>query len=148
MRCLWYNGERDPGHEGETIMSTEQSFIFRSEGHKDRFLEAIKKNDKVYNGKIDAEYGAALLLLTANLSIWNRTRGYVSGDCIDFEQILDIHFSTTETTLVQVAGNLFSGAIHANPVDLVRLDNANFEVAIQALRMRRNPPMFDELEAQ
>ncbi len=114
--------------------------FFKSEAHRARFLTAIKQFGKVYDGKVDPEYGAAFYVLTSDESTWNQAKGYVSSHGINFDNLLqevDLGGSGY-TALIKLAGNLFNdGYTAANPVDLMGLDNQNFEVALNAFRVRR-----------
>jgi hypothetical protein len=121
--------------------------MFKSEEHKTRFLEAMQSIGKIYDGKLDQEYGAALYLLTSHPSVWNKTRPYVFGDGIDFELILEeVVLSGGEWVVIKWAGNLFGQDQHIDPTELMRLDRDNFEAAINALRLRRDPMRLEELE--
>lgn len=120
---------------------------FATEAHKERFRGIITSTRKVYkNGNIDREYGAALYLLTCMPSVWEKVRSYVSADKIQFDEILEgVHLSTSEHAMVTLAGNLFNlGRTQASPVDLMALDNGNFEAAIQALRLRRDGARLED----
>lgn len=123
---------------------------FASEEHKARFLEKIQRIDKVEAGKVDPEYGAAVYLLSCMPSVWEKTRAYVRRDGIPFGTILlEEHFSSSELAMVQLAGNLFNlGITEASPVDLVILDGRNFEVALAALRFRRDGASIDAAESR
>lgn len=121
--------------------------FFKSEGHKTRFLEGIQAIGKVYDGMIDQEYGAALYLLTANLSIWDRISEYVGRFGIDVPTMLkEVHFSSGEATLVMLAGNLLNNQTQVNALDLVFVDNGNFNVALTALQLRRKSLRIDDIK--
>lgn len=115
------------------------TILFRSAIHKRRFLAAIQQIGKVYDGWIDQEYGAALYVLTADTSTWERTKQHVHSDHISFQGILESgYWSGGETVLLQWASNLFNGHDAIGPVELMRLDENNFQVAITALQIRRD----------
>jgi hypothetical protein len=57
----------------------------------------------------------------------------------------EIDLSGGESVLVQVAGNLFNGRTHIDPLELMRLDHANFEVTIRALCLRRTSAQMSAL---
>jgi hypothetical protein len=127
------------------VQSTPDSFVFRSEDHKERFVAAMKQLGKIYSGQLDEEYSAALYLLTA--STWKKACSYVRRTGIDFEAMLEeTDFSGGETVMIELASNLFNGNTHVDPLELMRLDSTNFEIAIQALRFRRDPVHLEDLE--
>ena len=113
--------------------------FFTSPEHKAGFLTAMQGLRKVYDGKLDPEYGAAVYILTADSDTWDQASGYVDRDGIDFEALLrDIDFSHGYQILVQLAGNLFNDRTACNPVDLCAvLDDRNFQVAMTAFQIRR-----------
>lgn len=125
---------------------------FRDAGHQARLLSAIQSIGKVYNnGKLDREYACALYVLTNEEETWEQTRQYVSQDGIDFEGILNEQdFGGAYTSLIELAGNLFSGgSIKANPVDVVaRLDEYNFAIAVSAIMIRRHGLHINDLKGE
>ena len=112
---------------------------FTSEGHLLRFLTAVQQINKIYDGKIDQEYGAALYILTSDRVLWQKTRSYVSHWGLSFEDIFqEVDLSGGYGVLVHLAGNLFNGrTTPCDAVELMRLDGCNFQVALTALRIRR-----------
>ncbi len=113
--------------------------FFKSAEHKQCIFNVIQAIGKVYDGKLDQEYGAALYILTADLATWQRVSGYVSHEGIDFEAMLEeIDFSGGYSVLIKLASNLFNGNTHIDPVELMRLDDSNFAVALTALQVRRS----------
>lgn len=117
-------------------MTTDISF--KSPEHKARFVNAMQQLKKVEDGKFDPEYGVALFILTAHLSTWQKANGYISHNGIDFESMLEeVDLSGGYTVLIKLAGNLFNSETHIDPVELMRLDESNFELALAALQLRR-----------
>jgi hypothetical protein len=132
------------------VNTEQQKIYFRSEGHKARFHEGLRRMGKkaIWDNKIDQEYGAMLLILTALGAIWVKMDAYITPNGINIEEALkEVHFSSTERAMVALAGNLFGQDIHVDPLDLIPLDPRNFEVAVQALRMRKNPYRLADIEA-
>ena len=112
--------------------------FFTSREHKDGFLTAMQGLRKVYDGKLDPEYGAAVYILTADADTWDKASEYVDRDGIDFEALLaEVDFSGAYSNLIRLAGNLFNGQTACNPVELYRLDDRNFQVAMTAFQIRR-----------
>ncbi|MGH2507463.1 MAG: DUF6075 family protein [Ktedonobacteraceae bacterium] len=112
--------------------------FFKSVEHKQRFFSVMKELGKVYDGTCDPEYGAALYILSADLSTWQRAQGYIDCDGIDITAMLeDVHFSSGYAVLIQLAGNLFNNQQHLDPLEFLRLDENNFKVALAALSLRR-----------
>jgi|SRR6266567_2409330 len=119
-------------------MSNPQTTVFKSDEHENRFKGVMQQTGKIYNGRYDAEYAAALYILTADPSTWNKAQEYVSHSGIDFSGMLeDIDFSGGYSVLILLAGNLFNGQQHLDPLEFLRLDDVNFELAIAAIKLRR-----------
>ncbi len=115
-----------------------QNIFFASASHKRRFFVAIQRIDKVDAGKLDPEYGAALYILTADDATWELAQKYIRRDGIGIQEMLDEHyFSSSEAVLIQLAGNLFNGQVHVDPLELMRLDETNFQIALSAIMLRR-----------
>lgn len=113
--------------------------VFGTPAHKARFLSAIQGIGKVYEeGQLDPEYAAALFILTSATGTWHKTQSYVSRNGIDIETMLEeVDFSGGHLILVNLAGNLFNGHIHIDPLEFVRLDENNFDLALTAIKIRR-----------
>lgn len=115
-----------------------ESIFFTSAEHKQRFLTAMLTTGKTYAGKLDPEYGAALYILTSSGGTWQKAQSYVDRDGIDFEALLaEVDFSGGYGVLIRLAGNLFNDRTACSPVDLMRLDDRNFTVALNAFQIRR-----------
>lgn len=112
--------------------------FFASSDHRERLLSTMQQIGKVYAGKLDFEYLAALYLLTADAYSWKYVRPYVSHEGIRFREMLDgLHWSSSERLLAELAYNLFSGNPEAK-VDLsgmTNLDQNNFELAVCAIQL-------------
>jgi hypothetical protein len=117
----------------------ETSIFFKSAAHRTRFMLTMQRLGKIYeNGKLDPEYAAALYVLTADSSTWNKSQEYISTNGIDIPTMLEeIDFSGGFTVLIEWAGNLFNGQQHIDPLELLRLDEENFQVALSSLLLRR-----------
>jgi len=125
------------------------TIFFKSGEHKARFLAAVQKLDKLWDGsKIDQEYGAALYILTIDQWTWESVQEYVSKSGIRFDLILEnIHLSTGYAVLIKLAANLFGHlTIHCDPVAFMILDQGNFNVALAALLIRRNVYRMQDFE--
>jgi Family of unknown function (DUF6075) len=121
--------------------------FYRSEAHKARFLASLQQLGKVYDGKADQEYSAALYILTSSHSTWEKASDYASRDGIDFEALLkERDFSGGYGVLIELAGNLFNGNTPTEPLELMRLDDSNFIVALNALQLRRASFSIDDLK--
>lgn len=122
--------------EGRTIMA--EGIFFKSLEHKKRFVEGMQRIEKIDSGKFDPEYAAALYILTADLATWEKAQEYVGHDSINIPKMLEeVDFSSGHAVLVHWAGNLFNSGVHIDPIEALRLDESNFEVALCALRIRR-----------
>jgi hypothetical protein len=132
--------------------SEENKIFFASEGHRERFRQAIKrmKGRATWSEgqRLDQEYSAAFYLLTASDVIWQKAQVFFTPVGIDFAKMIrGAHLSTTEITMIRLAGNLFGQPIKANPLDLIDLDDRNFAVALQALQLRRRGASLSDIEA-
>jgi hypothetical protein len=115
------------------------SIFFKGSEHKQRFVEAMQRiGGKIYQGKFDPEYATAVYVLTADLSTWRKAGDYVARTGIDFESLLEeMDFSGSYQVLIKWAGNLFNEQQHLDPIETLRLDENNFQVALSALLIRR-----------
>jgi len=105
--------------------------------------------DKVYAGKLDPEYTAAIYVLTSSAGTWNKTQSYVDHEGIDFEALLaEVDFSGGYRVLIQLAWNLFNSGTALSPVELVHLDTINFTVALTTLQIRRASLPLSELASE
>lgn len=121
----------------EKITTTESTF-FKSAEHRTRFVEVMQRLGKVYHGKFDPEYASALYILTADLSTWRKASDYIDRNGIDIEAMLEeVHLSGGYAVLIRLAGNLFNNQQRLDPLELLRLDESNFLIALTALTLRR-----------
>ena len=113
---------------------------FKSATHRQRFLQIMRQIDKIYDGKYDQEYGAALYILTADLAMWQKTSDYVSSHGIRFTAMLkEIDLSEGHGILVDLAANLFDADdFHCDVSELKHLDSSNFNIALDAICLRRD----------
>ena len=118
--------------------------FFKSEGHQERLIEALQNVEHQ-----DVYFTSALYILTADLATWQKAEDYVEHDSIDFEQMLsEIDFSSGYIRLINLAWNLFNEHVKVNVVDLMGLDERNFNVAIQAIQLRRRPYRLTEIRGE
>jgi len=124
---------------GDSVQGGHDRIFFTSEGHKERFVETMKRLGKVYNRTYDAEYAAAIYILSSDPATWNKVSRYVSHEGIDIETMLqEVDFSGGYGVLVTLAGNLFNNGQHLDPLEFLRLDEGNFRVALNAIILRRS----------
>ena len=125
-----------------------ETIFFKSAAHKTRLLEAMRRTGKIDGGKFDQEYGAAMYILTADTSTWEKARDYVSSSGILFEEMLqELDWSGGYGVLIKWAANLFNEhAANINPVELMRLDENNFRVALSALVVRKYSLRVDDFK--
>src|SRR5215470_2472073 len=114
------------------------SIFFTSLDHKQRFIAAIRGIGKIDAGKLDPEYASVLYILTSSAGTWQKASDYVSREGIDMKAMLEgVDFSGGYSVLMLLAGNLFNSQQHIDPVELMRLDDRNFTLAMTALQIRR-----------
>ncbi len=125
-----------------------ESIYFKSAAHKTRLLGAMRHTGKIDSGKFDLEYGSAIYILTADASTWDKAQDYVSSSGILFEEMLqELDWSGGYQVLIKWAANLFNEhAANINPVELMRLDENNFRVALSALVVRRYSLHVDDFK--
>jgi hypothetical protein len=119
-------------------MANDHVLPFTSAEHRQRLLSTMQQLRKISAGELDAEYASALYILTADLSTWRKSCAYVSRNGIDIKAMLkEVDFSGGYGVLIQLAGNLFNQNQHIDPIDLLRLDERNFRLALAAIALRR-----------
>lgn len=107
----------------------------------------MRRQRKIYDGKLDEEYSAAFYILASSTALWEKAEEYIDRDGIDFEAMLtEVDLSGGESVLVKLAGNLFNGSEHIDPIEFLRLDDRNFRIALTSLLIRRSPLRLSELE--
>lgn len=123
-----------------TTQNQKETNIFCSAAHQSRFVAAMQHIGKIYEGKYDPEYAAALYILCADSDTWQQVKRYVSRYGIDFETLLEEadYFSHGYEVLITFACNLFNGNMRLDPLELLHLDSRNFHLALQALYVRRH----------
>jgi hypothetical protein len=132
---------------GISPIEKEQIMFFTEARHKAGWLTAMQGIGKVYDGWFDTEYGAALYILTADEDTWNQVSDYVSHSGIDFEAMLhEVDFSGGYGVLIRLAANLFNDRIPCNVVELMRLDERNFKVALTAIQVRGKSLHMDDFK--
>lgn len=118
---------------------------FKSEAHKERFISAMQEH--IYDADLgtgasqflDQEYAAAFYVLCADNQLWERAQSYIESG-IRFEELLQqVDLSGGYQVLVRWAANLFNGSGYINPIELMRLDESNFKIAMAAVSLRRSP---------
>ena len=129
-------------------MTTEHGVFFKSAAHQKRFLAAMRDAGKVEDTALDPEYAAALYILTADTGTWEKANESIDGDSIDMPLLLtEVDFSGGYSVLIRLAGNLFNGQLHLDPLELYRLDSSNFTLAMTALWIRRETYHLDDFTA-
>jgi hypothetical protein len=127
------------------------NIFFKSPAHRERLVEAIERLEKIEesNGKADSWYVAALYILTADHATWDDVQPYVSSTGIKFDDILaNIHFSSGYATMIEVAANLFRDSGQVDLSRFTNLDESNFQIVIDAIRLRRYSIGMDELKGE
>lgn len=114
--------------------------LFNNEKHLSRFLDAIHRNKKVYEGdKIDCYYGSAFYIMADDAWTMEKAAPYISNHGIDFETMLkEVDFSGGYSVVINLAYacSLFNGNMDVNFEQFMRLDENNFQLALTALRFR------------
>ncbi len=121
--------------------------MFTSPEHAVRFTEIMARMSKISGDTCDNEYGAALYLLTSHASTWEKTQAYVHNGGIGFARILqEVDFGAAYSVLIRLAANLFD--FHQFPLgditELLRLDEENYALALDAINIRRYALIVDQ----
>lgn len=115
-----------------------ERIFFTSPEHAQRFLDVMRRIGKIYDGRLDQEYGAAVYVLTSSTGLWQKAQDYVDRSGIDIPAMLkEVDLSSGYRVLVMLAGNLFNDMTHCDAIELMRLDASNFTLALTALQVRR-----------
>lgn len=115
---------------------------YMNKEHQERFSNLLRKHSKVFSdGKVDSEYATAYFLLTANYYVWNKVSKYIDDDGIDFD-VMDENcvFSSGESLIVKLAGNLFNGSFYRDisPINFIaNLDTEHFQIIMDAFKVRK-----------
>lgn len=121
------------------MWTTDNEVAFASDEHKEHFANVIDSLHKVNaDRRVDPEYGAAIFILTStHMSLWEMARNHIRGEKIDFTAMMNQPLSSGEVIMLKLASHLFNEQTHIDPVELVRLDEQNFQLALSAIRLRR-----------
>ncbi len=111
--------------------------------HRDVLLSWLEKSGKVYvkyRNKIDIDYLPALYVLTSDKELRDKCLRFIDHEGIDFPLMKKtIDFSSGYRVLVDLAHHLFNSGCDVSPMAIIRnLDGDNFEVAMQAICLRRH----------
>jgi hypothetical protein len=121
--------------------------FFKSPQHRTRFLSAMQQLGKVEEGKLDPEYASALYLLTSDGGTWQKANTSVSRTGIAISAMLEeVDVSGGYSVLIKLAGNLFNGQMHLDPLEFLRLDEGNFRLALSSLTLRRSSFHLDDFK--
>lgn len=114
--------------------------LFNNQKHLDRFLAAIQRISKIYEGdKIDCYYGSALYILADDEWTMKKAERYISRHGIRFEDMLkEVDFSGAYSVVIRLAFacNIFNGNMDVDFEQFMRLDENNFQLALTALQFR------------
>lgn len=79
--------------------------------------------------------------------MWDDVQPYVRSTGIKFDDILEkIHFSSGYVTMLEVAANLFRDSGQVDLSRFTNLDENNFMLVIDAIRLRRYSVLMGELK--
>lgn len=123
-----------------------EGIFFKSPEHKECFVEAMKRIGRIYDGRYDESYGAAIYILTSGDNTWSKAKGYITHDHIDIEKMLkEQDWSGGYRRLVKLAGSLL-GDQEVNLSEIINvLDNNNFKVMTTSILIRRHGLYADNL---
>lgn len=127
--------------------------FFKSDDHRQTFAESLQAMGKVFRGRIDAEYGAALYILTMNEEMREKSHNHIREGGFFFAEMLEQEdFSSGYATLVKLARDLFTGSHYEDAplhvIEFMNLDERNYAVAMTAIQIRRNSSPLADVEKE
>ena len=108
---------------------------FKSQQHKSTFKKAIRKKDKT-----DNKLMAAMYLLTADLPLWNRVKGSIRENSIDFDEIRLNTVTENGYTLYSASKDMYFNTDHVSLSDIFDtklISERMYNVIITAINIRR-----------
>lgn len=125
--------------------------IFLDAEHKKRFINIVTKDNTSFR---DTERASLFYIISGNYELYNNHRYVYDYSehriCFSFKE-LGINFSSGITSLIKLAFNLYNGWADEDttPLNLLSsLDSSNFKLASNAIRIRFNSSLLDELHSE
>lgn len=115
--------------------------------HKKNLKSLIEKTNKIYSdGIVDNYYLVAYYVLCSSAEMRAKALKYINQDGIDFDGIRQQDFSSGYKILLDLAEELFNHGANASVSNITdRLDEDNFNLAIQAIKLKRESIKFTDL---
>lgn len=113
-------------------------FQYLSREHKQDFLENRRNIPEYY--RFNKEFLSVLYLISGNEELKQKIEPYFNGNSgmFDTEKMFEEQdFSAGLSVLAKLAVNLFNANEKINPLQLMILDDENFELAMNAIILRR-----------
>lgn len=113
-------------------------FQYLSREHKQDFLENRRNIPEYY--RFNKEFLSVLYLISGNEELKQKVEPYFNGNSgmFDTEKMFEEQdFSAGLSILAKLAVNLFNANEKINPLQLMILDDENFELAMNAIILRR-----------
>ncbi len=113
-------------------------FQYLSREHKQDFLENRRNIPEYY--RFNKEFLSVLYLISGNEELKQKIEPYFNGSSgmFDTEKMFEEQdFSAGLSVLAKLAVNLFNANEKINPLQLMILDDENFELAMNAIILRR-----------
>lgn len=111
--------------------------IYRDDEHSNRFHEQFNK----LNGHLqeDSYYLSALYIITSTEKLFQKVSPYfhIEEGFQAEEMFANEEFSHVELVLAKLAGHLFKNNYHVTPLDLIELDEKNYQIAMSAMYIRK-----------
>ena len=117
------------------IESEDENMIYKSHVHRRVFKQAVRERNAT-----DNIFLAALFLLTANHTFWNRIKIHVTTDVIRFENFPMNKCTAEEYTIFRCAQDLLTGSRHitvADLADITVVSGETFRVICNAMTIAR-----------
>ena len=123
---------------------------YKDEDHRNKLKELLIKYKKVYakyNNEVDQYYLPTFYILTSDPELRRKSYRYITDEGIKFNQMTDEQdFSSGPMELIRLAHQLFNNGDQADISRIISvLDEENFQVALQAIILKRSSYNYDEL---
>lgn len=111
--------------------------IYKDDEHSSRFLEQL--NQLYEHQQKDVYYQSAIYIMTSEEKLFKKVSAYfdIDGGFQAEEMFAREDFSHAELVLAKLTGHLFNNNYQVTPLDLIELDEENYQIAMSAIYIRK-----------